>query len=292
MLTFFATPKAFTGHNEIIQRNAIQSWLQLRPACEVILMGVDQGTAEVAHEFGLRHIPDVACNQYGTPRVDAIFERAQAAGSHPLLCYINADIILLSDFLEAVQRITFQQFLIVGRRWDMDIDQPLDFGSAAWESDLRDRMVEEASRHAQWGIDYFVFRRGLWGNMRPFAIGRPIWDNWLVYQAMARGAMVVDASQSVTAVHQNHGYSHVSGGRQVARTGPEAERNRELADGHVLGLHHAPWRLTPQGLSPSRNMIAARFPKVWSILYHLQPRWLAGALYRRARRVFKWVGRR
>ena len=51
MLTLFSTPKPFRGHIAVIQTNAIRSWLELEPACEVILFGDEEGTAEVAAAF-------------------------------------------------------------------------------------------------------------------------------------------------------------------------------------------------------------------------------------------------
>ena len=66
MLTFFTTAKPFEGHIGIIQRNAIRSWQKLHPDVEIILMGDDAGAAEVCAEMGLRHIPKVRRNKYGT----------------------------------------------------------------------------------------------------------------------------------------------------------------------------------------------------------------------------------
>src|SRR6187402_2209247 len=103
MLTLFTTAKAFKGHNALIQRNALQSWARLRPQTEVLLFGDDEGSAEIAQEFGFRHIPEVACNDFGTPLIGDIFEQAQKMASNPLVCYINADIILFDDFLPAVK---------------------------------------------------------------------------------------------------------------------------------------------------------------------------------------------
>jgi hypothetical protein len=51
MLTIFTIPKPFRGHIEVIQRNAIESWLRLRPQCEIILCGDDPGVAEAASEY-------------------------------------------------------------------------------------------------------------------------------------------------------------------------------------------------------------------------------------------------
>jgi len=61
-------------------------------------------------------------------------------------------------------------------------------------------------------IDYFAFSRGLYPAMPPLAVGRFWWDNWLVWKVRSMGAPVVDASAVVTAVHQNHDYSHTTYG--------------------------------------------------------------------------------
>ena len=132
MLTLFTIAKPFHGHIAVIQRNAIRSWTSLRPACEIILFGDDEGTAKTAADFGVRHIPDVACNEYGTPLLNDIFEKAQRVARHNLLCYVNADIILMSDFMRAVEEVARRKrrFLMVGQRWDLDVQEPLDFSSA------------------------------------------------------------------------------------------------------------------------------------------------------------------
>ncbi len=101
MLTIFTVPKPFRGHIGVIQTNAIQSWVLLRPECETILFGNEEGTAEVASMFGIRHFPDIERNEYGTPLVSSVFGIAQDIASHQLLCYVNADIMLTSDFLVA-----------------------------------------------------------------------------------------------------------------------------------------------------------------------------------------------
>jgi hypothetical protein len=71
----------------------------------------------------------------------------------------------------------------------------------------------------------------LWNDIPPFAIGRTMWDNWLIWRARASGAMVIDATASLTAIHQNHGYNHHPQGAEGVWKGPEAHRNEELAGG-------------------------------------------------------------
>ena len=111
MVTIFCIPKAFKGHIGIIQRNAIKSWALLHPSCEIILCADEPGTEDVAREFDTQYIPHITRNEYGTPLLNSAFETAQNKANHPILCYVNADIILMSDFLTAIQRILFKNFL-------------------------------------------------------------------------------------------------------------------------------------------------------------------------------------
>ena len=117
MLTIFSTPKPFRGHIDIIQRNAIRSWTLLGPEVEVILIGDDFGAQEVAREFGIRHEPNVRRNEQGTKYLASVFDGAQEVARHRTLCYLNCDIVLMSDFGKAVDRVTtkYERVLMVGR---------------------------------------------------------------------------------------------------------------------------------------------------------------------------------
>lgn len=251
MMTLFTTAKPFRGHSAIIQRNAIQSWIRLRPKCEVVLFGDEEGTAEIAGEFGLCHIPDVARNEYGTPLLSAMFDTAQQVASHSILCYVNADIILMSDFMQAVEQVVHHKrcFLMVGQRWDVNLNQSWDFSRPDWESRMREYVRTRGSLHPPYGIDYFVFPHGLWGDIPPFAIARTAFDNWLIYAARNRGAAVIDATRAVMAVHQNH--AHVFEGTKWVGTReyPEAKRNLEIAGGYryAFTLQDATHILTSKG---------------------------------------------
>ena len=257
MLTLFTIPKPFQGHTAIIQRNAIRSWTLLHPHCEIIIFGDEEGSKEIALEFGLKHVPKVARNEFGTPLVNDIFEKAQQIATHNILCYVNADIILMSDFIYAVKRIRkrpFRNFIMIGRRWDVDIDRIWDFDNPNWETSLRKFTKKHGKLHQYHGIDYIVFTRNLWGNIPRFAIGRPAWDNWMIYQARAQGAAVIDATQAVMAIHQNHDFHHIPGGTKEARNkGPEARYNFNLAGGedYMFGFLDATWILTHRWIIPA-----------------------------------------
>lgn len=242
MLTIFSIPKVFKDHISVIQRNAITSWTLLRPRPEIVLFGDETGTADIVAELDLRHNPDVARNEFGTPLLNDLFEKAQADPRADLLCYANADIILLQDFLEAVERTRewAKRFLMVGQCWDTEIRQPLRFDRLNWEGDLRNTVRSIAKRRNVTGIDYFVFPAGLYSSLPPFGLGRPFWDNWFLWQSCRSGIAVVDATAVTTVVHQNHLSSWTW-------TGPESERNLELAGGwHTrYSIANSRYRLTP-----------------------------------------------
>lgn len=271
MITLFACPKAFTGHIEVIQRNAIRSWTLLAPRPEIILLGEEPGVATACQEFGLVHAPALAVNEFGTPLVSSVFATGQAMAHWPVVGYVNCDIILLSDFLPAVGAVAgrMAQFLMVGQRCDVDILRPWDCASPTWETDLRDLAQRAGRLHSAAAMDFFVFPAGMYHDVPPFAIGRTRWDNWLMWRARSAGIPVVDATAGVTVVHQNHSWppgkvtpvaeprrdSHpaqegigVHEGKLV-RFSPEVQRNQALAPGAqgVMDIWAANWMITRRG---------------------------------------------
>jgi hypothetical protein len=251
VLTLFALPKAFKGHVGAIQRNAISQWTRLRPRPEIILFGNEEGTVEIAQEFGLRHIPDVQRNHYGTPLLDDLFRKAQTLASCDTLCYVNADIMLLGDFTKAVQQVVSwrDRFLMVGVRRDVELDEPAIYEFPDQEARLRALVLQQRRPISPWAIDYFVFPRGLYPFIPPFGIGRLGWDNWLLWKARAADAALVDASEAIFAVHQNHDYSHHPGGQEGIWQGIEAESNRILAGCNFCTIEDATHKLTSNGIA-------------------------------------------
>lgn len=250
MLTIFTIPKAFLGHINTIQRNAILSWLALRPKCEVILFGDDEGAAEAASEFGARHVSGIEKNEFGTPLLSSAFNLAQKSARNEILVYINADIILTSDLIPAVKIINKPLFLMSGRRWDLDVKEEINFDENNWEEKLKDQIAKSGKLHSPSGMDYCVFPRNLQHNFPPFAVGRPGWDNWLIYRVRSMKIPIIDATGMINIVHQNHDYSHSSLGEKRRVGGPEFQRNIELAGGfsRMLTLRDAEWILGFDGL--------------------------------------------
>jgi hypothetical protein len=273
LLSFFTVPKPFLGNVGTAQTNAVRSWSRLDVAGEILLFGDEPGTAEAARRLGVTHSPALARNQLGTPLVDDLFTRVRSLASYDTLCFINADMILLSDFSAAVAALPSRPkgFLMVGRRTNLNVVGEITPG-LAWERRLR----EDAAARGELGppvcIDYFVFPRDLFGAIPAFAIGRASYDNWLLCEARKRGALLVDASHDVLAVHQNHDYAHVPG-RPGSWEGPESDRNRELAGGweYLFTIEDATHCLVDGRVRRARHRALLRRRLAVQRLVH--PRW-------------------
>ncbi|HNX18457.1 MAG TPA: hypothetical protein PKM50_09065 [Methanoregula sp.] len=251
MLTIFTIPKPFVGHIGIIQRNAIISWLHLVPKCEIILFGDDPGIREIAEEFGLIHVPDIHKNQYGTPYLDDVFSKAQNIAHNTVLCYTNADIIFFNDLPEAVGKIPVNDYLMVGERWDVDITTPVTPSQENWTQDLFNFVLRHHTLQNFPGMDYFIFPKGLFPGFPPFLVGRRGWDNWLIYHVREKKIPVIDATQVIHAVHQNHSYSHIPEKKGPRWEGPESDCNIRLAQNRTMYLWEladSDWLLMPDGL--------------------------------------------
>lgn len=246
-ITIFSIVKPFIGHIGVIQRNAIFSWTLLTPKPEIFLFGDEQGTKEICQELNLTHIPEVKRNKYNTPLLDGVFAETHYRASNDIIAYLNADIILTNDFSSSVQSVSeeLDDYLLIGRRWNIDIGEELKF-DLGWESSLK-KLIQDRGCLADCDCkDYFVFPKHLFTDIPAFAVGRGYWDTWMVTQALADGCPVVDGSLVITAVHQNHPYTHIRGGRNEAYMGIEAQSNKTLGNVTQPGdIARATWQLKP-----------------------------------------------
>jgi hypothetical protein len=171
----------------------------------------------------------------------------------------------MSDLVAAVQRVNQRKrrYLMVGRRWTVEIAAPLEF-SAGWEERLWDYTTTTGYADRTDAIDYFVFPKGTFEDIPPFAVGRTSWDNWLLYRARATDTPLIDATDVVRIIHHKHDYSHHKQGFTGVWEGPEAKRNYELAGGgyRLYSFRDATHVLTSRGLKLALDE--------WRISRHLE----------------------
>lgn len=302
MVTLFAVPKAFHGEFALIQRNALRSWRAMGQEVEIVLIGDEPGIAEQAAAIRALHAPVVQRDRWGTPLVSDVFRIGAETATGEWLGYVNADILLTRDVLDALCELRgFRKaLLVVGQRWDLDLAETIDFSDSAWEGRIRKEVSTRGRLHPPSGIDYFFFRPGIWKSIPPFALGRTMWDNWLVYSARSRGLAVIDATRDILAVHQNHGYGRDAVDSNWVWKGPQAERNLELAGGldHYFTIEDATHRLEGGKVRPTldRGHLSRRWktlPMLWPPAATLSGSWqkASRAVYKVRVRLAKWRGR-
>jgi hypothetical protein len=209
-LTLFSTLKSPINYRQL---NALRSWSLLTPKPEVLIF-VDKGDNEAERVVRQFHFTPVNVSatssaHRGRPLMRGIIDDARVKASNNLLLFVNADIILFNDIIRVAQymsNVPFNEtFLICGKRWGVQGVGPIDFEDEEWRQQLKNR------RHIAgwldprgWALDYLMWPKHLNISMPPFLVGRPRWDSWLLHTTIVSGIPVIDASEVLTVIHQDH----------------------------------------------------------------------------------------
>ena len=217
------------------------------------------GTAEIAQEYGLTHFPNIACNEYGTPLLNSMVSWVDQRASNSIIVYANVDVVFNNSLIVAINRAVENQerrrrrnFVIIGQTLDVRVDYEIAFERSNWEANLIDSANHRGNLRV--GRDYFVYARGFWGEMPAFAVARPAWDKWAIFRALELGADVIDATDVILAIHQNHQFvTDLEDSVYKNRwNGPEAEQNRHLAGDWArrFGTEDANWKMGDKKIAP------------------------------------------
>ncbi len=218
----------------------------------MVVFGSEDGAGEACRRLSLNHVPIVPIDEHGLPVLNYMFAVAQEFSDTEFVCYLNADIVVLPGLVEAA-RLAGEHFpggfLGVCRRWDVDMDEPLDF-QTDWREAIDRKMQENGELYTPCSSDLFLFKKPLRWTLPPFTAGRPRWDNWMLWAACEHDTPVVDLTDAVTLAHPRHGYG--PDGRTAQRAvwkGESSQRNKKLAEGKVFCMKHVSkagylWALT------------------------------------------------
>lgn len=143
-------------------------------------------------------------------------------------------------------------------------------------------ILENGARrlHRPSGMDYFIFRRGMFHDLPKTIMGRAYCDSALVAYCLRRDIPVIDASYALRVEHQFHDYGHVAGGRRTVCLGDDAmanKRNNGLRDfgPNVLDATHT---LLPDGRIVPNIRRRPQCWGIWNLLtrggkYWKNPKW-------------------
>lgn len=266
--------------------NALRSWRAL-PDTEVILFGDERGTAIAAEEIGAKHITAIRKSKLGTPCLKDVFDIAQKEAEGEYLCYVNADIMLYSSMVKVISSVSLPLFLATGQRLDIDVETLTDASSEAFTQ----RLKAEGKSQDFPGMDYFIFPKGMLPDFLPFLVGRRGWDNWLIYHVRSRGIPIIDTTDVITAIHQNHDYKHIPENKgERWEHCPESDYNLSLVGNRIIYLwelddathFYRNWLMyeKPQSIRHITQGLILKIPKK----YH----WIIEPVYRFGH-IVKWV---
>lgn len=187
-----------------------------------------------------------------------LFLKAQQLASAPVCCYANADIIFPQALATAIETANnnFANYMIIGQRWDLSIDEPLELVTPEDWLHLSNRATTEGVLRGPYWVDYFVFPTGTFSALPDLILGRPGWDNWLVWHTRHRGIPVLDATDFLTVIHHDHHRSH-GPRRTTVAPGTDSAWNRDLigTEAHMFTVGHATHRFNRAGeLAPARGV--------------------------------------
>ena len=125
-----------------------------------------------------------------------------------------------------------KNFLATGQRYDTD--HKFEFNHDPYSSsftDILDKAISVSSLHGPAGLDYFIFKKNSF-SLPKFLIGRPCWDNWLLWYCYNNDFKVISLTNSLKILHQNHDYGHVKKSNKNKVVGVEWDHNVKVSGGY------------------------------------------------------------
>ncbi len=210
VLTMFTTFKNSTKRN-IIESNTIKNWASLLPNVQPVLYADSQEGELVAlaksHGWKVHKIQKK--NTMGTPVLKDMFLQTFANYKSHFIGFCNGD-ILFDDALVTTLRGLVRYFdylnttLVIGRRTNYYLKKNLTQDSLLYKKDVVRFVSHYSSIFTRDAEDYFFLSSyGFpWNKLKDVVIGRPGYDNYFVGLARKNHVSVVDATQTILALHQ------------------------------------------------------------------------------------------
>jgi hypothetical protein len=176
---------------------------------EVFLFDDEDGTTKkICEEYGLQYISDFFKNKNGTPLISDCLEKVRKKSSASIIAQVNSDIILSDDFVTTLKKIdklaTDKKYYVIGQR--INIESQIDLSRETLTELNIEKLKKSGKLHPPSGMDYWVFPSKIDIKIPAFVAGRPGIDSWLIAYFKQKRIPIIDATNSITALHQQHSY--------------------------------------------------------------------------------------
>ena len=204
LLVLFSTwPDNMDGQ---VRNNTCYNWGSLRPRILPVLFASSTSAAGECRKHGWVILPLTPTAARGAPILKFMFAEVMSKFKAPLYGYSNGDILFGDDLLETLSAVsaTFTPYtsplLVVGTRTNV-------VNVSSRETSSSESLHKAAQKRGKLFInvsqDYFISNTAFpWKRIPEVVVGRVGYDNWLVLDSIHKGYTVVDATNTVLAVHQ------------------------------------------------------------------------------------------
>ena len=207
-VVIFSTFKPFIRDFVTEQTNALSSWKKLRCNPKIVIIGDDEGVADICKKHSVIHHEQVKKNKYGTPLVKDIFEQGWKYTTNDDICiFLNGDIILTDTLCDGLDRFVKEypnyktlKYLITTIRYDWYNFRPIDFSNPNWESIIVKDMKGKCSPAS--AVDIFIHRKGTIKDIPDSGIAKMSYDSWILACANKEFDVTINATRVIKIYHQ------------------------------------------------------------------------------------------
>ena len=206
LLTIFTTFKDDPERSNI-HYNVLRNWAEFRPHIKAILFSTNTNPhlTSLATKLGWLVVDSPRTSKHGVPYLREMYTAAQNLSHSVFYGYSNGDLLFdqgLCDTMAAVYRHLpeLHRTMVIGQRTNFLIGSRTLFKA----SEVKWIAKNKGDLFRLDAEDYFFIAHNSfpWSSMPDLVIGRPAYDNYMVGHAIQQKISVIDATQTLTALHQ------------------------------------------------------------------------------------------
>ena len=203
--TFVDNPDKFYIH-----RNVILNWANFGPKVQPLLFANLSGGSQLlvlAKHAGWWVHPIQESNSYGTPFLKVMYRVARQLTNSTFYGFCNGDILFddgLVRTLEGVSTYLQNSTLVIGKRRNVNVTR---HGTRPifLSHNITTAAKQKGYLFTRFAEDFFFIGKPQlfpWHTIKDVVIGRVAYDNYLVSQAIRGDVLVIDATNTLVAMHQ------------------------------------------------------------------------------------------
>ena len=234
LILFTSWPDSVSGY---VRNNTCSNWASLKPVVHPVLFTNSPAVSRECRRYGWTILPLRHTAAGGLPVLKDMFSEVTNRFTSLFYGYSNGDIIYGENVLQTLLVIKkyfgVQEtpLLVVGIRTNVANVTSLEassFRNLQMASKSRGKLFIGASQ------DYFITNKAFpWSKIPRVVIGKIAYDNWLVLNSVYQNHTVVDATETVLAVHQT-----TEKGIFEGHSKPHSDYNRRLLSAHYRSINY------------------------------------------------------